>query len=144
VIVLGGPRLDAAPQALAWFASNKSTELWIGVLADNGAASPRTGTIVVTAATAAGTIALYLGGERVTVGVNAGDADRDRDCDRRRHQREPRPAGHGERATARRDLTFRHKGAAGNSYDVRDSFRDGEALPAGVSLAITRRRRRRA
>ena len=49
--------------AIAWFASNKSTELWLGVLADNGAGVAATGTIVVTGpATATGTIPLYLGG----------------------------------------------------------------------------------
>jgi phage tail sheath gpL-like len=32
---------------------------------------------------------------------------------------------------------FRHKGEVGNSYDIRHSFRDGEALPAGVTLTIT-------
>jgi phage tail sheath gpL-like len=47
VIALAGRGSMLHRQALAWFASNKSTELWIGVLADNGAGVAATGTIVV-------------------------------------------------------------------------------------------------
>jgi phage tail sheath gpL-like len=34
------------------------------------------------------------------------------------------------------DVTFRHKGLAGNSYNIRHSYSDGEELPAGVGLTI--------
>src|SRR3954469_11113073 len=62
VITLGGRGSSLHRQAVAWFASNRSTELWLGVLADNGAGVAATGTILVAGpATAAGTIALYLG-----------------------------------------------------------------------------------
>lgn len=126
-------------QALAWFASNKSTELWIGVLADDGAGVAATGTIVVAGpATADGTIALYLGGERITVGVTNGQANTaiatniaaaiNANLDI------PVTASV---ATATVTILFRHKGLSGNAYDVRHSFRDGEALPAGVGLTIT-------
>lgn len=138
VVTLAGRGSMLHRMALAWFASNNVTELWIGVLADNGAGVAATGTITVTAAaTAAGTICLYLGGERITVGVNAGDTV-------------------GTIATAistainaKTDLpvtaspsagvvtvTFRHKGTIGNSYDMRLNYRDGEALPAGVAITI--------
>lgn len=125
-------------QALAWFASNKSTEVWFGVLADDAAGVAAQGTITVTGpATAAGTIALYLGGERITVGVNSGDVQNaiataiaaaiNANLDL------PVTAA---AATNVVTWTFRHKGAVGQGYDVRHSFRDGETLPAGVSLAI--------
>jgi phage tail sheath gpL-like len=66
VIALAGRGSMLHRQALAWLANNKATELWIGILADNGAGVAATGTIVVnTAATKDGTIALYLGGELV-------------------------------------------------------------------------------
>src|SRR5574343_613161 len=126
VVTLAGRGSMLHRMALAWFASNNVTELWIGVLADNGAG-----------VAAAGTICLYLGGERITVGVNAGDTV-------------------GTIATAistainaKTDLpvtaspsagvvtvTFRHKGTIGNSYDMRLNYRDGEALPAGVAITI--------
>jgi phage tail sheath gpL-like len=49
-------------------------QLWFGVLADDGAGVAAQGTITITGpATAAGTIALYVGGERLTIGVNKGD-----------------------------------------------------------------------
>jgi phage tail sheath gpL-like len=121
---------------LAWTASNKSTELWFGVLADDGAGVAAQGTITITGpATAAGTIALYVGGERLTIGVNVGDTAT------------VIAAAIAAAINAAADLpitaaaavgvvtwTFRHKGLVGNSYDVRHSFNFGEALPAGVTL----------
>jgi phage tail sheath gpL-like len=122
-------------QALAWFASNRVTETWIGVLDDNGAGVQATGTItVVGTATAAGTIALYLGGERIPVAVASGDT--------------PTTIGASIAAAinAAADLpvtaaavagvvtlTFRNDGTVGNAYNVRHSYNDGEKLPAGVT-----------
>ena len=61
--------------ALAWFAGNKSTETWIGVLADNSSSVRATGTVTVSGtATASGTISLYLGGDLVQVAVASGDS----------------------------------------------------------------------
>ncbi len=139
VITLAGRGSMLHRQYLAWSASNKSTETWIGVLADNGAGVAATGTIVVAGpATATGTIALYLGGERITVGVTSGDASTtiataigaavNANLDL------PVTASVGSSTVT---LTFRHKGLVGNTYDVRHSFTFGEALPAGVTLTIT-------
>lgn len=138
VIELAGRGSMLHRQALAWFANNKITEVWLGVLADDGAGVAATGTITVdSAATADGTIALYLGGERITVGVSAGDADTaiataiaaaiNAAADL------PVTAGAVDEVVT---LTFRHKGLAGNAYDVRVNFRDGDELPAGVALTI--------
>lgn len=138
VIALAGRGSMLHRQALAWFANNKATELWLGVLADGGAAVAAQGTITVTGpATAAGTIALYLGGERITIGVNNADAQN------------AIATAIAAAINAAADLpitaaavtnvvtwTQRNKGAAGQTYDVRHSFNDGEALPAGVTLAI--------
>ncbi len=138
-ITLGGRGSMLHRQALAWFSSNRSTELWLGVLADNGAGIAAQGTITVTVTTAqAGTIALYLGGERITVAVAASDPQN------------TIATNIGAAINAALDLpitatvatnvvtwTFRHKGEVGQGYNVRHSFRDGEALPGGVSLAIT-------
>ena len=122
--------------ALAYFANNKEQETWLGVLADNGAGVAAQGTITVAGpATAAGTIALYLGGERLTIGVNSGDlataiATAIAAAINAAADLPITAAAVGAVVT----LTFRHKGLAGNSYDMRDSFNDGEALPAGVGL----------
>ncbi len=138
--ILGGGRGSIIHrQALAWFAANKSTELWFGVVADNGAGVAATGTIVFTAAaTAAGTLVFYLGGERVTVGVASGAATTTMATDTAAaiNALPDLPVSAGV-ASSTVTLTFRHKGLVGNTYDVRTNFRDGEVLPAGVALTIT-------
>lgn len=131
--------------AVGWFASNKSTEVWIGVLQDDGAAVAAHGHIAVSdanpsisGASADGTIALYLGGVRITVAVTEGDTPAEvataisaainakLDC-------------HFTATVLDDDVTFtaRNAGAAGNSFDIRDSYRDGEELPANVALTYT-------
>lgn len=138
VQTLGGRGSMLHRQAIAYFANNKLTETYIGVLEDNGAGVAANGTITVSGpATAAGTLNLYLGGTLVQVAVASGDSA-------------------GTIATAinaainaNLDLpvsstvlsavvtvTFRHKGVVGNSFDMRANYRDGEAYPAGVSLAF--------
>lgn len=126
-------------QALAWFANNRSTELWFGVLDDNAGGVAATGTIVFTAAaTGTGTIAFYLGGERVPVGVNAGDATTTLATNTAAAiNANPDLPVTASAAASTVTITFRHKGLAGNAYDVRHSFRDMEVLPAGVLLTIT-------
>lgn len=137
VLTLAGRGSLLHRMAIAWFASNTMTELWIGVLADDGAGVAAAGTITVTGpATETGTIALYLGGERITVAVTDGDTD------------EEVATAIAAAITADLDLpvtaaavaevvtvTNRQKGLTGNSYDLRDSYNDGEALPAGIALA---------
>ena len=125
--------------AIGWFASNKLTELYIGVLADNGAGAAAAGSIVVSGpATADGTIALYIGGVRVTVAVTSGQAST------------AVATAIGAAINAVESLaitasvgsstvttTFRHKGTVGNSYNIRHSYREGESLPTGIGLTIT-------
>lgn len=122
--------------AIGWFASNKSTPLVIGVLDDDGGGVVATGTTTVTGtATEDGTIALYLGGVRVTVAVTSGD-DETAVAD-----------AISAAIIANLDLpitsanvagvvthTFRHAGEVGNSYDVRDSHLDTDSVPAGITL----------
>lgn len=134
-IVIGGRGSMIHRQALSWFAVNKTTELWIGVLADNAGGTAATGTIAVTAAaTADGSIPLYVGGQLVPVAVHAGDATT------------AIAAAIAAAINALPDLpvtatvtastvtiTFRHKGTPGNGYDLRTGY-NGESLPAGVAL----------
>jgi phage tail sheath gpL-like len=139
VIPLAGRGSMLHRQALSWFAVNKSTELWIGVLSDNGAGVAATGTIAVTGtATASGTIVLYLGGERVTVGVTVGDVQNTiaTNINAAINNALDLPVT-STVATNTVTVAFRHKGTVGNTYDMRHSFNSGEALPAGVTLVIT-------
>lgn len=124
--------------ALGWFANNKSTELWIMPIADNGAGVAASGTLTVTGpATAAGTLNIYFGGTRVQVSVASGAVQNDI------------ATAINAAINANLDLpitsavstnvvtwTFRHKGVVGNSFDVRLNYQDGETTPAGAAVAI--------
>jgi phage tail sheath gpL-like len=134
VIGVGGRGSILHRQAIGWFASNENTELWLGVLADNGSGVAATGTIVFGGtATAAGTIALYLGGVLVPVPIASGNASTDQATAAgtaiNTNADLPVTASV---ASSTVTLTFRHKGLVGNSYDVRVGF-NGETLPAGVT-----------
>lgn len=63
--------------AKRWFDNNKSTECWIGVLADNSATVFASGAITIAGpATEAGTIDLYIAGEHLQIAVaNAASAN---------------------------------------------------------------------
>lgn len=138
VLTLAGRGSMLHRQAMAWFANNQSTELWIGVLADNGAGVAASGTLTVTGpATAAGTLNIYFGGTLVQVAVASGDAQN------------TIASAINTAINAALDLpitstvgtnvvtwTFRHKGTIGNDFDVRLNYQDGEATPAGVAVAI--------
>lgn len=139
VIALAGRGSMLHRMAIAWFAVNKSTELWLAVLADNAAGVQATGTIVVgSAATADGTIALYLGAVRIEVGVTGGQAGATIAANIATViNANPDLPITAVAAGATVTITFKHKGIAGNSYDLRHSFLPGEVLPAGVTLTIT-------
>lgn len=125
--------------AIAWFKSNKTTEVWLGVLADNGAGVLATKTITFTGpATAAGTISLYVGGELVQVAVASGDSVT------------TVAAAVAAAVTANLDLavsatsavgvvttTARNKGTVGQDLDIRVNYQpEGEATPAGLTVVI--------
>jgi len=117
-------------------------EVWCIAVADAGAGVAATGTITVTGpATAAGTICLYIAGQRVTVGVGATDAAT------------VVAAAINAAINAATDLpvtsavaagvvtiTCRWKGATGNDISICDSFlgySGGEMLPTGIVLTYT-------
>ena len=124
--------------ALAYFADNTFTETWIGVLGDNVAGVAPTGTLTVTGPeSGAGTLQIYIGGELVSVAVASGDAAT------------AIATAIAAAITAIADLpvtaaavgavvtlTHRHKGTIGNGLDVRLNYQIGNAIPAGVAVAI--------
>lgn len=124
--------------ALAYFANNRFTEVAFGVLADDAGGTAASGTLTVTGpATASGAISLYLGGTLVSIPVASGDVQNtiaaaisaaiNANADL------PVTAGVSTNVVT---VTFRHKGLAGNSFDMRLNYQDGEATPAGVAIAI--------
>ncbi len=124
-----------AAQCIAALEANPYTEIWAIALDDNTAGAAASGTITVsTAATGAGTLYIYLGGEKISVGVTAGDdvatiaasiaAEINADLDL------PVTATVKDGVVT---VTARHKGEVFNGFDLRASFYD-ESIPSGVTL----------
>lgn len=121
---------------------NAIGEVWCIALADAGAGVAATGTITATGpATAAGTANLYIAGQRVQVGIAAGDTATAiaTNIAAAINAAVDLPVT----ATASAavvTLTCRWKGLTGNDIAFMDSFRansGGEALPTGVVLAYS-------
>ncbi|QQQ19671.1 phage tail sheath subtilisin-like domain-containing protein [Brevundimonas vitis] len=137
-----GPRLGArsvlAQMAAAFMVANTSAEVWALPLADDAGGVAATFTVTFTAAaTAAGRMAFYIAGRRVTFAVAAGDAVA------------TLASGLSAAVTAHPDLpvtaaaalgvvtlTARNKGTQGNAIDVRANFNRDDATPAGVAFTI--------
>ena len=117
-------------------------EVWCIAVADAGAGTNASGTITVTGpATAAGTIALYVSGQLVSVGVAANDSANTiaASINTAINAAVDLPVT-STVATNVVTLTCRWKGATGNDVSILDSFRGwagGQALPAGVALAYS-------
>jgi phage tail sheath gpL-like len=123
----------------AWFRANPPTEVWGLALDDEPGGAFATSTITVTGtASAGGEIALYIGGRRVPVPVPAGSLQNAIAILIRNailaNLDLPVTASSNTNITT---ITAHHRGEVGNSIDIRHSFASGEALPAGVTLAIT-------
>lgn len=122
--------------------NNKYTELWAIALSDNGAGVAATGTIVASGtATAAGTINLYIAGQRVQVAVASGDT-----ANTIAAAINTAIGAAGDLPvtssvnTATVTITARHKGINGNGIDIRENYygaAGGEKTPAGITLTIT-------
>lgn len=137
-----GAGSQLARMAAAWFANNTTTELHAIALADGGAWAAASGTVTVSSApSASGTLNLYIAGQKVEVGVNSADEDSDVAASITAAINAatylPVTATQG---TTTSDhivtLAAKNKGLEGNDLDVRHSFADGEALPAGLGLTI--------
>ena len=127
--------------AVGYFANDPFAEVWVLPLDDAGGAADATGTVTVTGpATAAGTISLYIGGQRVAVAVSNGDVQNDIataivtavNADATL----PVTAGPVANVVT---LTAKNGGLAGNKIDIQADYLGpdgGEATPAGVSLAL--------
>jgi phage tail sheath gpL-like len=117
---------------------NRYIDTWAIALADDSAGVAAHGTVTFSgAATAAGTLALYIGGDRVRVAVTSAMT--------------PAQAATALAAAVNADgtlpvtaeaadavvtLTARHKGLFSNDIDVRLNYYSEDATPAGLSVAI--------
>lgn len=129
-----------AGMAAALKAGNETTECWALPLEDDGDAVAATGALEVSGTAAeAGTVALYIAGRRVRVGVAVGETgaavaakiaaavtgNPDLPVTAAIDGQEPETV----------DLTCRWAGATGNDIDLRLGY-FGEALPAGIAVAV--------
>jgi phage tail sheath gpL-like len=123
-------------------AADDFLEVWAIAQEDNGAGVAATGKLSVTGpATAAGTIALYIAGRLVEIGVaaNASAATIATAIVAAITAKTSLPV------TAAVDgvnnyevnVTARHKGLNGNNLDLRINYYQDQVLPAGVGLTIT-------
>lgn len=138
VRVLGGVGSCLHNQAKAWFLNNSFTETWIAVLDDNGAGVAATGTLTFTGpTTGAGTLSLYLGGRSVQVGISSGMTATQvaTAASAAINAMDGLPVT-ASPTTGVVTVTYRHKGAIGNDFDMRANYQDGESLPAGLTLAV--------
>ena len=115
--------------------ANAEIELWAIASDDLGAGQLAAGSISVTAApSGAGTLYLYIGGARVSVGITAGD-------DANAVATSISAAINAQldlpviasAATNVVTVTARHKGEVFNGFDLRDSYYN-EAMPSGLAL----------
>lgn len=125
----------------AAIASNNWSDLWCLPVQDGAESNPAQGGVLFAGpATASGTLAIYVAGRVVEVGIDAGDsaaaiatavaAAINADANL------PVTAVVNGSNTALVDLTARNAGEAGNDIDVRVGYY-GEKVPAGVSVTIT-------
>lgn len=118
--------------------ANRFMETWAIPLDDADAAAAATGSIAIgSAATGAGTLAIYIAGKRVRVGVAAGDATSAiataiADAVNADTTLPVTAAA----TTGTVTLTARQAGDSGNDIDLRLNYY-GEETPAGVTVTIT-------
>lgn len=128
-------------QALGWFADNQTTEVWAVAFDDPSGSAAAAGSISFAGpATDAGTLSIYIAGDRVQVGVASGDtaaaiatavaAAISAAADL------PVTAAVDGSVNSKVNLTARNKGTLGNLIDVRVNYFDGETTPAGVVPTI--------
>lgn len=124
--------------AVKWFANNKSTEVFLGVLEDNAAGVAAVKTLTFTGtATAPGTLSLYIAGDLVQVAVASGDtatiAAASAAAAVNASLDLPVTAS---AALGVLTLTARNKGAVSQDIDVRLNYQDTEATPTGLAAVI--------
>lgn len=118
--------------------ANKTSDVFAIALADAGAGVAAAGTLTFTGpATAAGSIALYIGDQRITVAVAANDtatqiATAVAAAMAAATGLPVTGAGVDEVVT----LTARHKGVVGNMINLAVNSRVDDAMPAGVTCAV--------
>lgn len=122
-------------------AANRYIDCWAVALADAGAAVAAAGTCTFTGpATAAGTLALYIGGDRVrfavTSGMAASEAATALAAAINADTTLPVTAAVNGGVPEQVDITARHAGLVGNDIDMRLNYYSDDATPAGITATL--------
>lgn len=131
-----------ARQVVAYRANDSFTELWCLPVVEPSTGVAATGEVAITGtATGAGTLAIYIAGQKVSVAVAVGDtATEVGDAIEAAITALTSLPCTASNSTGTVTLTSKWKGLTGNDIDVRLNYLGalgGEATPAGVSVAIT-------
>lgn len=126
----------------AYRANDQLGEVWILPLQDEAAGVAATGTVAITGtASAAGTLALYVGGKRVPVAVaSGGTATAVGAAIAAAVTADTSLPVTASATTGTVTLTAKNKGTLGNAIDIRVNYAGtagGEATPAGLTVTIT-------
>ncbi len=130
-----------AAMAAAHFTNNEFTETWAVALDDLPAGAVASGSILYGGTITAGTLHLYIAGDKLTVGVTSTDTLDDiatatvAAITAATHL--PVTAAVDGVTTSRVNLTAKHIGEVGNDLDIRFNFYAGEELPVGLTTTIT-------
>lgn len=123
-------------------AANRYTETWAIALDDDAEGAAAAGAVTLAGSpSAAGTLSLYIAGQRVRLGVQAGASSAtlatalaaaiNAQADL------PVVAAVDGVTPEKVNVTARHKGEAGNAIDLRLNHYQGETTPAGLAVTLT-------
>jgi phage tail sheath gpL-like len=121
------------------FKQNTFTETWAVALDDLGGGTQATGALQVTGpATGAGTLAVYIGGRKISTAVAAGaSASTIAAALKAAIDLDDELLVTATVSTDTVTLTARHKGLNGNDIDLRANYAPEDLFPAGVGLTVT-------
>lgn len=127
--------------ARGWFDNNLSTEVWGLSLDDDGSAVQASGSFAMSGtATESGSVAFYIGGERIEIGVESGDTGSDiataLKAELALSKYENLPVNYGG-AAGTVDIEVKNGGAFGNELDLRVNHYEEEELPSGITVVVT-------
>jgi phage tail sheath gpL-like len=129
----------AANMVSAWKNANENSDLWVMPLSDNAAGTVATGAITLAGtASKSGTLAVYIGGERVQVAITAGNTAAIAAAALVEAISDAPDLLVTATATAGVvTLTCRHAGAVFNDLDLRVNYYSGDQNPTGLRATIT-------
>lgn len=131
-----GEGSQLARMCKAWFDANNTTDLYCTALDDAGGNVDATGSFVIGGTvTAAGTLVVYIGGQRVAIAVTTGQTATQVGDALVAALTADLPVS-GSNITGTVTLTAKNGGEVGNGIDIRANYNPGEEIPSGLTLSV--------